>query len=56
MNNVKTFVLMAGLMALFLVVGQLFGGNSGLMLALVFGAGMNFVMYLSRRHRSCTAW
>jgi heat shock protein HtpX len=45
MNNVKTFVLMAGLMALFLVVGQLFGGNSGLMLALVFGAGMNFVMY-----------
>ena len=45
MNNVKTFVLMAGLMALFLAVGQLVGGNSGLMLALVFGAGMNFVMY-----------
>ncbi|NNG15619.1 MAG: zinc metalloprotease HtpX [Gemmatimonadales bacterium] len=45
MNNVKTFVLMAGLMALFLVVGQLLGGFNGLMLALVFGAGMNFVMF-----------
>ena len=45
MNNVKTFVLMAGLLALFLVVGQLLGGYNGLMLALVFGAGMNFVMY-----------
>jgi heat shock protein HtpX len=45
MNNVKTFVLMAGLMALFLVVGQLLGGYNGLMLALVFGAGMNFVMF-----------
>ena len=45
MNNVKTFVLMAGLMALLLAAGQLFGGFSGLMLALVFGAGLNFVMY-----------
>jgi heat shock protein HtpX len=45
MNNFKTFVLMAGLMALFLAVGQLVGGYSGLMMALVFGAGMNFFMY-----------
>ncbi len=45
MNNVKTFVLMAGLMALFLAIGQLLGGSSGLMLALVLGAGMNFFMY-----------
>jgi len=45
MNNFKTFILMAGLMALFLAVGQLVGGYSGLMMALVFGAGMNFFMY-----------
>ena len=30
MNNVKTFVLMAGLMALFLLAGQLLGGSQGL--------------------------
>ena len=32
-------------MALFLAVGQLVGGYGGLMMALVFGAGMNFFMY-----------
>lgn len=42
---VKTFVLMAGLMALFLGVGQLVGGTSGMLLALVLGGVMNFVMY-----------
>jgi len=45
MNNVKTFLLMAGLMALFLAVGQLVGGQQGLMLALMMGSLMNFVMY-----------
>lgn len=45
MNNVKTFVLMAGLFGLFLLVGQLLGGNSGLVIALVFGSLFNFVMY-----------
>jgi len=45
MNNVKTFVLMAGLMGLFLLVGQLLGGSQGLMLALVFGSLFNFIMY-----------
>src|SRR5881394_2197983 len=45
MNNVKTFVLMAGLMALFLMAGQLLGGSQGLLLALVFGCGFNFLMY-----------
>jgi heat shock protein HtpX len=42
---VKTFVLMAGLMALFLGVGQLVGGTSGMLLALALGGAMNFVMY-----------
>jgi heat shock protein HtpX len=45
MNNVKTFVLLAGLFGLFLFVGQLIGGSSGLMVALVFGSLFNFVMY-----------
>ena len=29
MNNVKTFVLLAGLLGLFVLVGQLIGGSSG---------------------------
>ena len=37
MNNVKTFVLLAGLVALLGVVGQLLGGMQGLMIGLVFG-------------------
>jgi heat shock protein HtpX len=45
MNNMKTFILMAGLMALFLVAGQLIGGQQGLMMALVLGSAMNFIMY-----------
>jgi heat shock protein HtpX len=45
MNNVRTFVLMAGLLGLFLLVGQLIGGSSGLVMALVFGSLFNFVMY-----------
>jgi len=45
MNNVKTFVLMAGLMGLFLLVGQLLGGSQGLILALAFGSLFNFIMY-----------
>jgi len=44
-NNVKTFVLMAGLMALFLIAGQAFGGQQGLLLALVLGGAMNFIMF-----------
>jgi heat shock protein HtpX len=45
MNNVKTFVLMAGLLSLFVLVGQLLGGSSGLVAALVIGSLFNFVMY-----------
>ena len=45
MNNVKTFVLMAGLLGLFLIVGQLVGGSSGLVAALVIGSLFNFGMY-----------
>jgi heat shock protein HtpX len=45
MNNVKTFVLLAGLFGLFLLAGQLIGGSSGLLVALVLGSLFNFVMY-----------
>lgn len=45
MNNVKTFVLMAGLLGLFVLVGQLIGGSSGLIAALVLGSIFNFIMY-----------
>ncbi|MEA2713191.1 MAG: heat shock protein HtpX [Gemmatimonadales bacterium] len=45
MNNVKTFVLMAGLLGLFVLVGQLLGGASGLVAALVIGSFFNFIMY-----------
>jgi len=45
MHNAKTFLLMAGLMALFLALGQFFGGSQGLVLALVIGGAMNFIMF-----------
>lgn len=45
MNNVKTGILMAGLMALFLIAGQALGGNQGLVMALVVGSAMNFIMF-----------
>lgn len=45
MHNVRTFVLLAGLMALFVLVGQMLGGTSGLVMALVIGGAFNFIMY-----------
>jgi heat shock protein HtpX len=45
MNNMKTFILMAGLLGLFVLVGQLIGGSSGLVTALIIGSLFNFVMY-----------
>jgi len=47
MNNVKVFALMAGLTALLGALGQLFGGQSGLVLMIGFSALMNFVMYFA---------
>ena len=41
----KTTVLMAGLIGLFMLVGYLLGGQSGMLMALVLGCGMNLVMY-----------
>lgn len=45
MNNLKTAVLMAGMVALLMAAGQLLGGSQGLILGSLLGLGMNFVMY-----------
>ena len=45
MNNLKVFLLMAGLTALFASVGGALGGQSGMVMALVLAAGMNVFMY-----------
>jgi len=47
MSNIKVFVLMAGLMALFGVVGQAMGGQQGMLLALLLGGVMNFISYFN---------
>ena len=45
MSNLKVFVLMAGLTALFGALGGFIGGQAGMMMALVFAALMNVAMY-----------
>lgn len=44
-NILKTTVLLAALSALLLVIGDLLGGQAGMMIALVFAAVMNFGAY-----------
>ena len=44
-NTMKTFILMAALTALFMFAGQAFGGQSGMVFALVMALGMNFFAY-----------
>jgi heat shock protein HtpX len=44
-NWMKTTVLMAAIVALFGVIGAMIGGKSGMLLALVFGGGMNLFAY-----------
>ena len=45
MNNLKTAVLMGGMVTLLMAAGQLLGGSQGLILGSLLGLGMNFVMY-----------
>jgi heat shock protein HtpX len=45
MNNVKVFVLMAGLTALVVAIGQSLGGGAGASIALLMSAAMNLFMY-----------
>ncbi|MEK6298370.1 MAG: protease HtpX, partial [Paraburkholderia tropica] len=44
-NWVKTAMLMAAITALFIAIGGLIGGRSGMMFALVIALGMNFFSY-----------
>ena len=44
-NWLKTSLLMAGIMALFGVIGGYIGGSSGMLLALLFAGGMNLFAY-----------
>ena len=45
MNGFKTMMLLAALTALLMVLGYMFGGAGGAMIALVVAAGMNFFTY-----------
>lgn len=45
MHNLKVFVLMAGLTALFVALGGAVAGQSGMIFALVMAGAMNFIMY-----------
>ena len=44
-NWIKTAILMAAIMALFGIVGGLIGGQSGMLMALLFGGAMNLFSY-----------
>ncbi len=45
MNYLRTAILLAGLTALFMAIGYLIGGQSGMMIALVIAAAMNLFSY-----------
>ena len=47
MNNLKVFVLLAGMVALFGVVGGMVGGQTGMLLSLVIAAVMSGFMYFN---------
>jgi heat shock protein HtpX len=45
MNAMRTAALMAAMMILFVLIGQMIGGQQGMILAFVFGIGVNFFSY-----------
>jgi len=47
MGNMKVFVLMAGMTALFVMVGGALGGTGGMMIAFVLAAGMNLFAWFN---------
>ena len=50
-NQLKTAILMAAIVALFGVLGAMLGGASGMLLALLFGGGMNVWAYWNSADR-----
>lgn len=47
MNNIKVFVLLAGMTALMGILGNALGGQGGMLIALLIAGVMNFYMYFS---------
>ncbi|MEG8946148.1 zinc metalloprotease HtpX [Rosettibacter firmus] len=45
MNSVKTVILMTTMMVLFILIGNLIGGQSGMMIAFIFSLAINFGSY-----------
>jgi len=45
MNGIKTFLLMFSMLLLFIFIGNAIGGQQGMVIAFMFAAIMNFVMY-----------
>jgi len=45
MNRAKTVLLLASLTVLILIIGDVFAGQTGIMIAFIFAAGMNFISY-----------
>lgn len=45
MTGIKTFLLMTAMMVLFLIVGEVLGGQQGLIIALIFSLAINFGSY-----------
>lgn len=45
MNTMRTFILMAALTALFVFIGNLIGGQNGMIMAFMFAMLMNFISY-----------
>ena len=44
-NHIKTALLLGSLTSLFLLIGALAGGKTGLLFGLIFAGGMNFISY-----------
>lgn len=44
-NQVKTYALMAAIIALFMLIGGLIGGKGGMLMALLLGGALNFFAY-----------
>ena len=45
MNNIKTTLLLATLTAILVVIGDMIGGRSGMIMMFVISMGMNFMSY-----------
>ena len=44
-NHIRTTILLAAMTALIVIVGNLLGGQQGMIIAFVLAAGMNFFSY-----------